>query len=66
MFSRLVSLCPLVLSIPVLSQQQDMGAQGQPWVWGRGKTMNPDPIPSSMPKLSGARPFTMMRKNCRH
>ena len=22
-----------------------MGAQGQPWVWGRAKTMNADPIP---------------------
>lgn len=45
MFRRLTSLCLLALSIPVLSQQQNIGAQGQPWVWGRAKTMNADPIP---------------------
>ena len=45
MSSRLGSLCLLALSIPVLSQQQNIGAQGQPWVWGRAKTMNADPIP---------------------
>ena len=50
MSSRLVLLCLVILAIPVLSQQQDVGAQGQPWVWGRAKSMNADPIPQLDPE----------------
>ena len=45
MSCRLVLLCLTVLSVPLLSQQQNIAAQDQTWVWGRAKIMNADPIP---------------------
>lgn len=45
MSSRLAMLCLLAVSISVLGQQQNMGAQSQTWVWGRAKAMNADPVP---------------------
>jgi hypothetical protein len=50
MSRRLGSLCLVILAIPLFSQQQNIDAQSQTWVWGRAKTMNSDPIPQLDPE----------------